>query len=324
VRRLLLIAFAAFPLTTHAFTAQWPVDCVLGETCFIQNFVDHDSSPAARDFACNPHSYDGHNGTDIRLRNLAAMRAGVAVKAVADGVVLGTRNNVADDGLGTDRKARTKGKECGNGVNIQHADGYRTQSCHLKQHSIRVRTGQRVKAGDIIGMVGLSGQTEFPHVHLGIWKNEVVLDPFTATPITAACDATLATTARGLWASDVPYHPTALLNDGFADSAPDKQRMRDTPTELTSLPSTAPALLYWVDIMNLRAGDILTLTITAPDGSVFATRSITFEKPLAAYFGFIGKKNASGKLAVGEYGARVGLVRGESAQLQETRTSQVQ
>jgi len=301
---------AAFPLSALAFTAQWPVDCTLGQTCFIQNFVDHDSSPAARDFACNPHSYNGHDGTDIRLKNLAAMRTGVAVKAMADGVVLGTRNDVADNGGGENRKARIAGKECGNGVHIQHADGYRSQSCHLQRGSIRVRTGQKVKTGDVLGNIGLSGHTEFPHLHLGIWKNDVAMDPFTGATASMPCLG--AGQGAPLWASRVLYQPTALLNDGFANAAPDKLRMRDTPISHSHMPSGAPALIYWVDIINLRAGDVLTLTLTAPDGQVFATRSITNEKPLAAYFGFIGKKNSSGKLAVGEYVGRMNLMRADA------------
>lgn len=318
----LLIALTAFPLPSLAFSLAWPVDCTLGTTCFIQNFVDHDSSQAARDFACNPHSYDGHDGTDIRVRNLAAMRAGVAVKAAADGVVLGTRNDIEDNGVDADRKARIAGKECGNGVHIQHADGYRTQYCHMMQGSIRVRSGQQVKAGDVLGNIGLSGHTEFPHLHLGVWKDNVPLDPFTAATITSACNAALANT-RGLWATPVPYQPTALLNHGFADAAPDKNQVRDTPSTLVTLASNAPALLYWVDVMNLRADDTITLTITAPDGHVFAERTTAQEKPLALYFGFVGKKNTSGKLVVGRYEAKVELLRGGTSLILEKRVLDV-
>ena len=323
IQAMTIIMLATFPLPTLAFTLAWPVDCELGKTCFLQNFVDHDSSPAARDFACNPHSYNGHDGTDIRLKNLAAVRAGVVVKAVADGVVLGARDEIVDDGVGADRKARVAGKECGNGVHIQHADGYRSPSCHMQRGSIRVRSGQAVKAGDVLGNIGLSGHTEFPHLHLGIWKNNVAIDPFTATPITTACDESLAGNPRGLWATPVAYQPTALLNDGFAEAAPDKTQMRNTPTNLTTLPVIAPALLYWVDIMNLRAGDVLTLTITAPDGQVFAARTITHEKPLAAYFGFIGKRNSSGKLAVGKYVASAVLVRDKQVLIKNTQSIRV-
>jgi hypothetical protein len=46
------------------FVLAWPVACELGQTCFIQNFVDHDSSGAAKDFRCGSRTYNNHDGTD--------------------------------------------------------------------------------------------------------------------------------------------------------------------------------------------------------------------------------------------------------------------
>src|SRR5687767_11532042 len=50
-------------------TLEFPVACSLGETCAIQNYVDLDEGPGAKDFKDGTRSYDGHNGTDIRLRS---------------------------------------------------------------------------------------------------------------------------------------------------------------------------------------------------------------------------------------------------------------
>lgn len=323
MKRLLLIVAALTPFAAHAFSLAWPVDCTLGQTCFIQNFVDHDTSPTARDFTCAPHSYDGHDGTDIRLRDLAAMRAGVAVKAVADGIVAGTRNNVNDASIRDASAPDVAGRECGNGVRITHADGYVTQSCHLMKGSINVRTGQAVKAGDIIGKIGLSGQTEFPHLHLGVWKDNIKIDPFTGRAVNSPCNTSLTATSTSLWAKPVAYQPTALLNDGFSTSAPDAKAMRDTPTPLASITADAPALLYWVDVMNLRDGDVLTLTLTAPDGSVFAQQRIPFAKAKALYFGYIGKKNSSAAFAAGSYKASAVLMRGSEKPVTTTRVIEV-
>lgn len=319
-----LLAFSMTPLAAHAFNLAWPVACTLGQDCFIQNFVDHDSTTAAHDFTCNAPTYDGHDGTDIRLRNLAAMRAGVAVKAVADGVVLGTRNNVDDASIRDANAPDIAGRECGNGVRINHAEGYVTQACHLMKGSIPVRTGQMIKAGDIIGKIGLSGQTEFPHLHLGVWKDGVKIDPFTSGPVTAPCDVSLATrAAQGLWATPITYQPTALLNDGFASAPPDAAAMRDTPIALTTIAADAPALLYWVDVMNLRAGDVLKLAITAPDGSMFAEKSTPFDKAKAGYFAFIGKKNSRGKFPAGIYTANIVVVSGSDKTAAATRMIEV-
>ena len=62
-----------------------PVDCALGETCFVQNFVDTDSGPGAADFTCGFLTYDGHKGVDIRILDLKMMADGVPVLAAAGG-----------------------------------------------------------------------------------------------------------------------------------------------------------------------------------------------------------------------------------------------
>ena len=78
---------ALLALTTPAMAQdvqlQLPLDCDLGETCFIQQYVDTDPGPGAQDFMGGPLSYDGHKGTDFRITDLAAMQAGVAVFAPA-------------------------------------------------------------------------------------------------------------------------------------------------------------------------------------------------------------------------------------------------
>lgn len=312
------------PPSAHAISLHWPVACTLGQDCFIQNFVDHDLSLQARDFTCAPHSYDGHDGTDIRLVNLAAMRAGVAVKVVADGVVAGTRNNVEDTSIRAANAPDIAGRECGNGVRITHAEGYVTQSCHLMKGSIPVRTGQAVKAGDVIGNIGLSGNTEFPHLHLGVWKDGIKIDPFTGRANNSPCNPAFAAKPEGLWAKPIVYTPTAFLNDGFTTSTPDAAIVHDAPTELTSITADAPALIYWVDAMNLREGDRVTLSITAPDGAIFAQKTLTLEKAKASYFAFIGKKNSSGAPTVGEYTARAAITRGDEKPIVKSRVIGVQ
>lgn len=64
-----------------------PIACVIGQTCFVQNYVDHDLSSGARDYMCGHQTYDGPDGTDFRLPSMAQERTGVAVRAAADGQV---------------------------------------------------------------------------------------------------------------------------------------------------------------------------------------------------------------------------------------------
>ena len=124
-----------------------PLACQLGQDCFIQQYVDTQEGPGAQDYTCGPLSYDGHKGTDIRVRDLPAMEAGVPVLAAAAGVVKGIRDGEPDIRVSERGLDQVKGKEAGNGVVIDHGNGWETQYSHLKQRSVRVKLGDRVEAG---------------------------------------------------------------------------------------------------------------------------------------------------------------------------------
>jgi murein DD-endopeptidase MepM/ murein hydrolase activator NlpD len=85
-------------------------------------------------------TYNGHNGTDFRLPNLAARRAGVNVLAAPDGQVLSTRDGIPD--ISSAEMSSVADHECGNGVVILDEDEWETQYCHLAQGSVLV--GQEI------------------------------------------------------------------------------------------------------------------------------------------------------------------------------------
>lgn len=66
----------------------------------------------------------------------------------------------------------------GNGkyVKIKHSDTYSTQYLHMRNQA--VKKGQYVKQGDVIGYVGMTGNTSGPHVCYRFWKNGHQVDPF--------------------------------------------------------------------------------------------------------------------------------------------------
>lgn len=66
----------------------------------------------------------------------------------------------------------------GNGkyVKIKHNDTYSTQYLHMSRQA--VKKGQYVKQGDVIGYVGMTGNTGGPHVCYRFWKNGAQVDPF--------------------------------------------------------------------------------------------------------------------------------------------------
>ncbi|WP_323787199.1 M23 family metallopeptidase [Psychroserpens sp.] len=66
----------------------------------------------------------------------------------------------------------------GNGkyVKIKHNGTYSTQYLHMQKQ--KVKKGQFVKQGDVIGWVGMTGNTGGPHVCYRFWKNGKQVDPF--------------------------------------------------------------------------------------------------------------------------------------------------
>lgn len=95
-----------------------------------------------------------HLGTDF------AAPIGTEILATANGVVV---------------ESTRKG---GNGkyVKIKHNDTYSTQYLHMSKQA--VKKGQYVKQGDVIGYVGMTGNTSGPHVCYRFWKNGKQVDPF--------------------------------------------------------------------------------------------------------------------------------------------------
>lgn len=291
----------------------FPLDCIPGETCWIAQYMDHDPGPEARDFGCGPMTYDGHKGTDFAIRDLAAMRQGVLVLAPAAGTVVGTRDGMADVDVTTiGGRATLKGNDCGNGVRIDHGDGWFTQSCHLRRGSVTVRTGDVVAAGQKLGLVGMSGDAQFPHVHIEVTNDGRAVDPFLG-PTTAGAAATCKVGAAALWREDVmarlPYQGVALYNAGFSQVPPDPTAVRGGSAGETQLPRTAPAIILWVDIFGTRKGDEIVFTIHGPDRLEILHHASREEKNRARRFLLAGRKRKGQDWPPGVYRGQVVLER---------------
>lgn len=64
---------------------------------------------------------------------------------------------------------------CGQGVRVQHGDGYETVYCHLDR--VTVGVGDKVSAGHQIALSGNTGRSTGPHLHYAIKKDGVYIDP---------------------------------------------------------------------------------------------------------------------------------------------------
>jgi murein DD-endopeptidase MepM/ murein hydrolase activator NlpD len=97
-----------------------------------------------------------HKGID-----LSTYRQGDPIVATADGQVV----TVASDEGGF-----------GNYVIIRHKHGFYTRYAHML--SFKVRTGQRVQQGDVIGYIGNTGRSTGPHLHYEVHIGSDVVDPY--------------------------------------------------------------------------------------------------------------------------------------------------
>lgn len=78
-------------------------------------------------------------------------------------------------GNGTVVKVEAHARGYGNNVIIDHGFGYKTLYAHLSK--FKVRQGQKIIRGDVIGYVGNTGASTAPHLHYEVWKNNQKINP---------------------------------------------------------------------------------------------------------------------------------------------------
>lgn len=281
----------------------WPLDCKLGESCFIEDYVDTDPGSGVRDYACGIKSRDGHRGTDIALLSFEAMEGGMTVRAAAAGTVAAVRDGVKDAPVTAATRAALQGRECGNGVRIDHGRGWQTLYCHMKRGSIGVRKGTELKAGAPLGAVGLSGLTNAPHLHFSVLRDGRVIDPFRPEP-DATCDAE---PGAGLWREAPGYDRAGLFTAGFATEVPTLDEVQTGSARVLDTDAQSPLVLYG-HVFHARPGDRLVLTARGPQGEVFS-KSLVLDDPQSQLFRAFGRKSPEGGWPAGAYRGYVTLSR---------------
>ncbi|SDS96523.1 Murein DD-endopeptidase MepM and murein hydrolase activator NlpD, contain LysM domain [Halopseudomonas litoralis] len=102
-----------------------------------------------------------HSGPKGRYAVDIAMPVGTPIVAARGGLVVKTENQ--QSGRGTN--------PAGNFVRLLHDDGTMGVYLHLKQGSVSVREGQRVRAGELLALSGNTGNSTGPHLHFVVQKN---------------------------------------------------------------------------------------------------------------------------------------------------------
>jgi Peptidase family M23 len=141
---------------------------------------------------------------------------GAAIYSVADGTVISTRDGLPDiPPFEANPDLRRPEDWAGNNAIIRIGPGRYAVYGHLRTGSVRVRRGQRVRAGQEIGRLGNSGNTQGPHLHFGIQERP------------------------SFFSQSVPFVIDRFTLQGIAEPAPTPPRVRVTGrprTERRSFP----------------------------------------------------------------------------------------
>ena len=238
--------------------------------------------------------------------------------AAAPGRVIGGRNDMEDVSVRTAGKAAIAGKECGNGVMLEHEGGWRTQYCHMAKGSIRVKVGDQIATGQPIGLVGLSGDTEFFHLHFTVRYRGKAVDPFAHGAPENACGG-----GRSLWADSLgeqmQYRPREIIDFGFAGIAPTMELIESGEIGKHPVATTSDALVAYVRTIGLQAGDQQSLAVQGPGGTSMPTSKLpALDRDKAQFLVIAGKKRTGATWPAGRYTAIYTVTRDGAEVLRKT------
>lgn len=175
----------------------------------VSNYVDLDPvfPNQLLDWNCGTRTYDmangyNHAGVDYFLwpfqwRMMDA--AVIEIVAVAPGVILHKQDGQPDRSCDANASAEW------NAVYVQHSDGTVAWYGHMKNGSTTSKAvGQPVAAGEYLGLVGSSGRSSGPHLHLEL-RSDATAGAAVLEPHAGACR-----TGPTLWAAQRPYRDSGI------------------------------------------------------------------------------------------------------------------
>ena len=152
------------------YAFEYETDSIKG----IVEYLDQDAKTLRRAFLQSPIKFGGISSRyNLRRRiayygNRIRPHKGTDFSAPVGTAILSTANGTVVKSSYT----RANGRY----VTVKHNNTYSTQYLHMRTSNVRV--GQQIEQGDVIGWVGMTGNTSGPHVCYRFWKNGLQVDPF--------------------------------------------------------------------------------------------------------------------------------------------------
>jgi len=141
---------------------------------------------------------------------------------VADGTVVKVVDGLSDQVPGTYPEGISIDEADGNAVILDLGGGNYANYAHLQPASIRVQEGDRVSQGDVLGLVGNSGNSLAPHLHFHVMSSPLfaasnglpyVVDSFTVTGRSAGTEAFDEAEAEGTPLEVTPVDPAERVSE---------------------------------------------------------------------------------------------------------------
>ena len=228
------------------------------------NYVDEDpTSPGYADYRGGDYTYDGHDAIDMSFPNFAPMDAGTPVVAAEAGTVVDMHDGEFD--------RNTDGGNEANYIEIDSGNGYQEYYYHLRDGSVGVQIGQTVTQGQVIGLMGSSGNAFGPHLHFAVYNGGPV-ETYQAPYV--------------YWQNPVPYEGDVDFADdgGITNYDPGNTNYdpsyfffsEERPVDhlnIKQLP-VAQNIYPWFDVFT-PAGETESFITYRPNGTVFTTATFT-------------------------------------------------
>jgi len=258
---------------------EWPMQAAAGWDQpgyqFVSAYVDHDvNSGSAIDFACSNLTYDAgsynHQGTDYAAYPFgwhAMDEERIEVIAAEGGVIVHKDDGYFDENCANNNLDA-------NIVILEHSNGTQTWYAHLKDGSVTSKAiGETVATGELLGIVGSSGNSSGPHLHFEV-RNAAgdYIDPY-YNDSGMSCNTTTTTT----WWADQHDHHDPAINAIYIHSSPPTYGPCNDRAMINEIEvaEVCNPIYLGVFIRHQTYNEDYSIKLYRPNGSLFYTYDLT-------------------------------------------------